>query len=154
MLEAGGTSARDALLASAGIRAGEIEALRALARQSEEAHGQTQAREAELQRRLDQAKTTIAQRDKELKDVRQILSKTAETEKSGHQLIEAFDRQVTELQAAMAAYEETLARTISTDGLGWASMRWRHSAYSKIGWPAEKASRTRRWVPLAIAGSI
>jgi len=33
-------------------------------------------------------------------------------------LIEAFDRQVTELQAAMVACEETLARMISTDGLG------------------------------------
>jgi hypothetical protein len=33
-------------------------------------------------------------------------------------LIEAFDKQVTELQLAIAAYEEKLARTIPTDGLG------------------------------------
>jgi hypothetical protein len=67
---------------------------------------------------LDQAKTTIAERDKELKDIRQILNKTAEAEKGGRQLIEAFDRQVTQLQAAIAAYEEKLARTIPADGLG------------------------------------
>ena len=118
MLEAGGISARDALLASAGIRAGEIEALRAQAKQSEEELEQTREREAQLQRGLDQAKTTIAQRDKELKDIRQILNKTAETEKGGRQLIEVFDRQVTELQTAIAAYEEKLARAIPTDGLG------------------------------------
>jgi septal ring factor EnvC (AmiA/AmiB activator) len=118
MLEAAGTSAHDALLASAGIRAGEVEALRAQAKQSEEELEQTRKRQAQLQRGLDQAKTTIAERDKELKDIRQILNKTAEAEKGGRQLIEAFDRQVTQLQAAIAAYEEKLARTIPADGLG------------------------------------
>jgi septal ring factor EnvC (AmiA/AmiB activator) len=118
MLEAAGTSAHDALLASAGIRAGEVEALRAQAKQSEEELEQTRERQAQLRRGLDQAKTTIAERDKELKDIRQILNKTAEAEKGGRQLIEAFDRQVTQLQAAIAAYEEKLARTIPADGLG------------------------------------
>src|SRR5689334_25175438 len=65
-LEAGGTSAHDALLASAGFQAGEIEALRTRANQSEEELKQTLEHEAQLQRALDQAKTTIAQRDKEL----------------------------------------------------------------------------------------
>jgi DNA repair exonuclease SbcCD ATPase subunit len=105
-------------LASAGIRAGEVERLRAQAKQSEEELEQTRERQAQLQRALDQAKTTIAERDKELKDIRQILNKTAEAEKGGRQLIEAFDRQVTQLQAAIAAYEEKLARTIPADGLG------------------------------------
>jgi septal ring factor EnvC (AmiA/AmiB activator) len=118
MLEAAGTSAHDALLASAGIRAGEVEALRAQVKQSEEELEQTRERQAQLQRGLDQAKTTIAERDKELKDIRQILNKTAEAEKGGRHLIEAFDRQVTQLQAAIAAYEEKLARTIPADGLG------------------------------------
>jgi len=117
-LEAGGTSAHDALLASAGFQAGEIEALRTREKQSEEELKQARERETQLQRALDQAKTTIAQRDKELKDIRQILNKTAEAEKGGRQLIEAFDRQVTQLQAAIAAYEEKLARTIPADGLG------------------------------------
>jgi DNA repair exonuclease SbcCD ATPase subunit len=117
-LEAGGTSAHDALLASAGIQVGEIETLRAQAKQSEEDFAQATEREAQLQRALDQAKTTIAQRDKDLKDLRQILNKTAETEKGSRQAIEAFDRQVTELQLAIAAYKEKqLTRTISTDGL-------------------------------------
>src|SRR5437868_14884254 len=53
-LEAGGTSAHDALLASAGFQAGEIEALRTRAKQSEEDLKQAREREAQLQRALDQ----------------------------------------------------------------------------------------------------
>jgi septal ring factor EnvC (AmiA/AmiB activator) len=117
-LEAGGTSAHDALLASAGFQAGEIEALQTRAKQSEEELKQAREREAQLQPALDQAKTTIAQRDKELKDIRQILNKTAETEKGSRQSIEALNRQISELQLAIAAYKEKLTRTISTDGLG------------------------------------
>src|SRR5277367_3001991 len=109
-LEAGGTSAHDALLASAGFRAGEIEALRAQAKQSVEELRQAQEREAQVKRILEQ-------RDKELKDIRQVLNKTAETQKGSHQSLVAFDRQVTELQLVIAAYEERLTRTISTDGL-------------------------------------
>ena len=56
-LEAGGTSAHDALLASAGFRAGEIEALRTQSKQSEEELEQAQEREVQLQHTLDQAKT-------------------------------------------------------------------------------------------------
>jgi hypothetical protein len=78
-LEADDTSAHDALLVSAGIQAGEVETLRAQAKQSEEGLKQAREREAQLQRALDQAKTTIALRDKELKDIRQVLNKTAET---------------------------------------------------------------------------
>ncbi len=117
MLEAGGTSAHDALLASAGIRASEIEALRARANQLEEEMEEAVQREAQLQRALDQSMTAIAVRDKELKDNRQILNKTAETEKGSRQSIVAFGRQVTELKTTIAACEEKLARTISTDGL-------------------------------------
>jgi DNA repair exonuclease SbcCD ATPase subunit len=117
-LEASGTSAHDALLASAGFRAGEIEALRAQAKQSEEELKQAQEREVQLQHALDQANTTIAQRDKELKDIHQILNTTAETYKGSRQSIEAFDRQVKELQLAIAAHEDKLVRMISTDGLG------------------------------------
>jgi hypothetical protein len=57
------------------------------------------------------------ERDKELKDIRQTLNKTAETAKGSRQLIDAFDKQVTELQLAITAYEEKLARTIPTNGL-------------------------------------
>jgi septal ring factor EnvC (AmiA/AmiB activator) len=117
-LEAGGTSAHDALLASAGFQAGEIEALRTRAKQCEEELKQAREREVQLQRALDQEKTTIAQHDRELKDTRQILNKTAETEKGSRRSIEAFNRQIIELQLAIAAYEEKLTRTIATDGLG------------------------------------
>jgi hypothetical protein len=66
MLEAGGTSAHDALLASAGIRASEIGALRARANQLEEEMEEAVQREAQLQRAFDQSMTAIALRDKEL----------------------------------------------------------------------------------------
>jgi hypothetical protein len=117
-LEAGGTSAHDALLASAGFRVGEIEALRAQAKQSDEELEQAQEREVQLQRTLDQAMATIEQRDKELKDIRRVLNKTAESQKGSHQSIETFKKQVTELQLTIAAHEGKLARTISTAGLG------------------------------------
>ena len=116
-LEAGGTSAHDALLASAGFRAGEIEALREQAKQLEEELGQAQERKAQLQRTLDQSMATIAQRDKELKAIRQVLNTTVETEKGGRQSIEALNRQVTELRLVIAAHEEELARRMPTDGL-------------------------------------
>jgi hypothetical protein len=51
-LEAGGTSAHDALLASAGFRASEIEALHTRAKQSEEELKQAREREAQLQNAL------------------------------------------------------------------------------------------------------
>jgi hypothetical protein len=117
-LEAGGTSAHDALLASAGFRAGEIEALRAQAKQLEEELGQAQEREAQLQRTLDQSTATIAQRDKELKAIRRVLNETTETQKDGRLSIEALNRQVTELRLGIAAHEEELTRTMPTDGLG------------------------------------
>ena len=81
-LEAGGTSARDALLASAGFRAGEIEALRAQAKQLGQELGQAQEREAQLQRTLDQSMTTITQRDKELKAIREVLNKSMDTRRA------------------------------------------------------------------------
>src|SRR4029077_15510432 len=117
-LEAGGTSAHDALLASAGFQAGEIEALRTRAKRSEEELKQAGEREAQLQSALDQAKTTIAQRATELKDIRQILNKTAETEKGSRQSIEVLNKQIAQLQSTIATYNEKLTRTISTDGLG------------------------------------
>jgi hypothetical protein len=117
-LEEGGTSAHDALLASAGVQAGEIEALRAKAKRSEDEIRHALEREARLQRALDQSTTTIVQRDKELKDNQKVLNKTAEAEKGNSQLVEALNRQVTELQLAVVAYKQELSRTISTNGLG------------------------------------
>jgi chromosome segregation ATPase len=116
-LEAGGASAQDALLASAGFRAGEIEALRAQAKQLEAELGQAQERGAQLQRTLDQSMATISERDKELKSTRQLLNATVETQKDGRHSIEALTQQVAELRLAIAAHEEELARRVPTDGL-------------------------------------
>ena len=146
-LEAGGTSAHDALLASAGFRAGEIEALRAQAKQSEEELGQAQEREAQLQRTLDQSMETIAQRDKELKSIRQVLNATIETQKGGRQSIEALNRQVIELRLAIAAHEEELALRMPTDGLS-------EHALSALGEFRERLARGEdiREAALGVAG--
>jgi hypothetical protein len=117
-LEAGGASAHDALLATAGFRAGEIENLRTQAKQSKRELEQALEHEAQLQRALDASMTAVAQRDEELKDLRKVLNKTAAAEKDSRQSIEATERQVTSLQLAIAACTEKLTRTISTDGLG------------------------------------
>jgi hypothetical protein len=116
-LEAGGTSAHDALLASAGFRTGEIEALRAHTKQLEEELGQEQERGAQLQHSLDQSLATTAQRDKELKAIRQVLNTTVETEKGGRRSIEALNAEVTELRAVIAAQKEELTRRVPTGRL-------------------------------------
>jgi len=59
-LEAGGSSAHDALLASAGFQAGEIEALRTWAKQSKEELKQARDREARLQRALENRRVAPA----------------------------------------------------------------------------------------------
>src|ERR1022692_2190005 len=68
--EAGGASAHDALLASAGVRAGEIEALRDQKGQCTEDLSRAWEHAAQLQRALDRAKNVIAQHDKEMDDLR------------------------------------------------------------------------------------
>ena len=72
--ETGGASAHDALLASAGLRAGEIEALRDQKGQCAEERV-THANAAQLQRALDHAKGIIAQHNKELDDLRREIEK-------------------------------------------------------------------------------
>jgi DNA repair exonuclease SbcCD ATPase subunit len=140
-LEAGGTSAHDALLASAGFGAGEIEALRAQAKQLEEELGQAQEREAQLQRALDQSVATIALRDKELKAARQILDKTMETQKGGRQSIEALNKQVTSCgRPSQLTRKTSHARFRLT---GWVSTHYRRSASSETSWPMEKVSGRR-----------
>jgi hypothetical protein len=116
-LEAGGVSAHDALLASAGFRAGEIEALRAQAKQLEGELGQAKERGAQLLTTLDQSMATIAQRDKELRSIRQVLNATVETQKGSRHSIEALNRQVAELRLTIAAHEKALASRVPTDGL-------------------------------------
>ena len=58
--EAGGASAHDALLASAGVRAGEIEALRDQKGQCDEELSHAREHAAQLQRALDHAQDIIA----------------------------------------------------------------------------------------------
>jgi hypothetical protein len=104
--EAGGASAHDALLASAGVRAGEIEALR----------------DPQLQGALDHAKNVIAQRDKELDDLRREIRKGAETDKGSRHSIAALKVRVGELQMKVASHKVHLMDSIATDGLDEAAV--------------------------------
>ena len=120
--EAGGASAHGALLASAGVRAGEIEALRE--QKGHRAQELSQAREhaAQLQRALDHARSTVAQHDKELDDLRREIIKATETDKCSRDSISALKVRVGELQMKVANHEVRLMDSIATDGLDEAAM--------------------------------
>ena len=115
--EAGGASAHDALLASAGVRAGEIEALRDQKGQCAEELSHAREHATQLQRALDHAKGIIAQHDKELNDLHREIRKAAETEKGSRNSITALKVQVGELQMKVANHKVHLMDSIATDGL-------------------------------------
>ena len=115
--EAGGASAHDTLLASAGVRAGEIEALREQNGQCAQELSQAREHAAQLQRALDHAQSIIAQHDKELDDLRREMIKAAETDKGSRNSITALKVRVGELQMKVANHEIHLMDSIATDGL-------------------------------------
>ena len=120
--EAGGASAHDALLASAGVRAGEIEALRE--QKGHRAQELSQAREhaAQLQRALDHARSIVVQHDKELDHLRREIIKATETDKCSRDSISALKVRVGELQMKVTNHEVRLMDSIATDGLDEAAM--------------------------------
>jgi predicted RNase H-like nuclease (RuvC/YqgF family) len=120
--EAGGASAHDALLASAGLRAGEIEALREKKGQCEEKLSHAQEHAAQLQRALDHAQDIIAQHHKELDDLRREIREAAETDKGSRNSITALTVRVGELQTKVANHEIHLTNSIATDGLDEAAV--------------------------------
>jgi len=120
--EAGGTSAHDALLASAGVRAGEIEALRDQKGQCTEELSHAWEHAAQLQRAFDHAKGIIAQRDKQLDDLRREIRKAAETDKGNRNSIAALKVLVGELQTNVTSHKVHLMDSIATDGLDEAAV--------------------------------
>jgi hypothetical protein len=112
--EAGGASAHDALLASAGLRAGEIEALRDQKGQCAEELSHAREHATQLQRALDHAQGIIARHDKELVDLRREMTKAAETDKGSRNLITALKGRVGELQLNVANHEVHLMDSIAT----------------------------------------
>jgi len=80
--EAGGASPHDALLASAGIRGGEVEELRDQAKHLAQELRQAQESGARLQHTLDVTKAVVAQRDQEQIALRRQLQKAGEIEKN------------------------------------------------------------------------
>ena len=120
--EAGGASAHDALLASAGLRAGEIEALRDQKGQCAEELSHAREHATQLQRALDHAQGIIARHDKELVDLRREMTKAAETDKGSRNLITALKGRVGELQLNVANHEVHLMDSIAMDGLDEAAV--------------------------------
>ena len=115
--EAGGASPHDALLASAGIRAGEVEELRDQAVHLAQELRQAQESGARLQDTLDMTKTVVAQRDQEQIALRRQLENAGEIEKENRQTAAAVERQIVELQKTIASHEVDLSRSISIAGL-------------------------------------
>lgn len=115
--EAGGASPHDALLASAGIRAGEIEELRDEAKHLAQELRQAQESGAQLQHTLDMTKAVVEQRDQEQIALRRQLRNAGEIEKENRQRAAAVEGQIAELRKTIASYEVDLSRSISINGL-------------------------------------
>jgi hypothetical protein len=114
--EAAGASPRNALLASAGLRANEIDELRdrtkLLAQQLEEKREISERH----QRLLDAAEVLAVEGDQERIKLRQQLRKAAETEQKSRQTATALQAQIAQLQMTIAGLEGNLRRSISTEG--------------------------------------
>ena len=115
--EAGGASPHDALLASAGIRAGEVEELRDQAKHLAQELTQAQESGTRLQHTLDMTKAVVAQRDQEQIALRRQLQNAGEIEKENRQTAAAVNRRIAELQKTIASHEVDLSRSISINGL-------------------------------------
>jgi hypothetical protein len=115
--EAGGASPHDALLASAGIRAGEVEELRDQVNQLAQELRQAQESGERLQYTLDMTKAVVTQRDQEQIALRRQLQNAGEIEKKNRQTAAAVERQIAELRKTIASHEVDLSRSISVDGL-------------------------------------
>ena len=115
--EAGGASPHDALLASAGIRAGEVEELRDQANHLAQELWQAQESGARLQDTLAMTKAVVAQRDQEQIAMRRQLQNAGEIEKEIRQTAAAVEGQIAELQKTIASHEVDLSRSISIEGL-------------------------------------
>ena len=115
--EAGGASPHDALLASAGIRAGEVEELRDQAKHLAQELRQAQESGVRLQHTLDMTKAVVEQRDQEQIALRRQLQNAGEIEKENRQRAAAVEGQIAEFQKTIASYEFDLSRSISINGL-------------------------------------
>ena len=115
--ETGGASAHDALLASAGVRAGEIEALRDQKGHCEKELSRAREHAAHLQRALDHARGIIAHHDKQLDDLRREMIKASERDRVNLNSITALKVRVDELQMKIADHEVHIMDSIATDGL-------------------------------------
>lgn len=115
--EACGLSATDALLAAAGIQAHELASLRqAVERISAEIRQMSE--QAALERdRYDQARTTIAQRDREIAVMRSDVRKGAEAVESAQRQIIYLKAQITEMEISLQSRDARLAQSLPLSGL-------------------------------------
>ena len=120
--EAGGASPHDALLASAGMQVGEIEALRDQNGRCAEKLSRAQEHAAQLQRALDHAQGIIARHDKVLDDLRREVRKAAETNKGSRDSISALKVRIGELQMKVSNSRGSPQDYLTTDGLDEAAV--------------------------------
>ena len=115
--EAGGASPHDALLASAGMRAGEVEELRDQAKHLAQELTQAQEMGARLQHTLDMTKAVVTQGDQDRVALKRQLQNAGEIEKENRQRAAVVEGQIAELQKTIASREVDLNRSISIEGL-------------------------------------
>jgi hypothetical protein len=115
--EAGGAPARDALLAAAGVQAGEIETLRDQTRQCAEEFRHAEESAVQLRVALEQEKRIIAQRSKEIIDLRQEIKAAVVKDKDSRQSIEVLEARIGQMQTTITAHKVDLMHTVSTEGL-------------------------------------
>jgi hypothetical protein len=112
--EAGGASARNALLASAGLRANEIEELRNQAKLLAEQLEEKREIAEHLQRLVNATEAVAVERDQERIELRRHLKKAAETEQEGRQTAAAFTAQIAQLQVTIAGLDERTTLALKT----------------------------------------
>ncbi len=117
VIEAEGASARNALLASAGLRANEVEELRDQAKLLAEQLEEKREIAEQLQHRLNATEVVAVERDQERIKLRRHLKVAAETEQESRQTAAALKAQAAQLQMAITGLEDDLRRSISTERL-------------------------------------
>jgi chromosome segregation ATPase len=115
--EAGGVSATDALLAAAGIQAHELATLRQEVAQVSGEARRMREQAAHEHGQFDQAKTAIAQRDKEITVLRGDLRKTTEAAKGAQQQMLDLRARIAELAISLESRDAQLAHSLPLSGL-------------------------------------
>jgi chromosome segregation ATPase len=115
--EAGGASAKDALLAAAGIQPGELTTLRKEVEQASGEAGQWREQAAREHRQLEQTTTAVAQQDKERATLRADLRKATDALNDAQRQIRDLKGRIGDLATVLESRDAQLAHSLSLLGL-------------------------------------